>query len=153
MSAVAKTGAAGTAAMSPLTRVQRWIADRIAVIIAIAVLLYLFVPVAYTFVFSFNDYRKSNITWSGFTLKHWENPCGAPGVCDALQTSIKVGFLATLIATMGLAFFAPLLVKVAILTSIKTIWFDAPSIPENGSVRVADHLLDSRGSNPEGGPR
>ena len=45
------------------------------------------------------------------------------------------------------------LVKVAILTSIKTIWFDAPSIPENGSVRVADHLLDSRGSNPEGGPR
>ena len=32
MSAVAKTGAAGTAAMSPLTRVQRWIADRIAVI-------------------------------------------------------------------------------------------------------------------------
>ena len=100
MSAVAKTGAAGTAAMSPLTRVQRWIADRIAVIIAIAVLLYLFVPVAYTFVFSFNDYRKSNITWSGFTLKHWENPCGAPGVCDALQTSIKVGFLATLIATI-----------------------------------------------------
>ena len=84
MSTVAKTGAAGTAAMSPLTRVQRWIADRIAVIIAIAVLLYLFVPVAYTFVFSFNDYRKSNITWSGFTLQHWENPGGAPGVCDAL---------------------------------------------------------------------
>lgn len=46
-----------------------------------------------------------------------------------------------------------LLVKVAIHTSIKTIWFDAPSIPENGSARVADHLLDSRGSKPEGGPR
>jgi hypothetical protein len=46
-----------------------------------------------------------------------------------------------------------LLVKVAILITIKNVWFDAPSIPENGSVRVADHLLDSRGSNPEGGPR
>jgi len=45
------------------------------------------------------------------------------------------------------------LVKVAILITIKNVWFDAPSIPENGSVRVADHLLDSRGSNPEGGPR
>ena len=46
-----------------------------------------------------------------------------------------------------------LLVKVAILTSIKTIWFDAPSIPENGSARVAEHLLDKRDANPEGGPR
>ncbi|MCP3433821.1 cytochrome oxidase putative small subunit CydP [Stutzerimonas stutzeri] len=45
------------------------------------------------------------------------------------------------------------LVKVAILITIKNVWFDAPSIPENGSVHVADHLLDSRGSNPEGGPR
>ncbi len=45
------------------------------------------------------------------------------------------------------------LAKVAILMIIKNVWFAAPSIPENGSVRVADHLLDSRGSNPEGGPR
>ncbi|WP_376749446.1 cytochrome oxidase putative small subunit CydP, partial [Stutzerimonas kunmingensis] len=37
------------------------------------------------------------------------------------------------------------LAKVAILMIIKNVWFDAPSIPENGSVRVADHLLDSRG--------
>ncbi len=46
-----------------------------------------------------------------------------------------------------------LLVKVVILTSIKTIWFDAPSIPKNGSARVAEHLLDKRDANPEGGPR
>ncbi|EXF45509.1 hypothetical protein BAY1663_02027 [Pseudomonas sp. BAY1663] len=46
-----------------------------------------------------------------------------------------------------------LLVKVAILIIIKNIWFDAPSIPENGSARVAGYLLDSRGSIPEGGPR
>jgi hypothetical protein len=46
-----------------------------------------------------------------------------------------------------------LLVKVAILITIKNIWFDAPSIPENGSARVAEHLLDKRDANPEGGPR
>lgn len=46
-----------------------------------------------------------------------------------------------------------LLVKVAILISIKNMWFDAPSIPENGSARVAEHLLDTRDANPEGGSR
>jgi hypothetical protein len=46
-----------------------------------------------------------------------------------------------------------LLVKLAILITIKTIWFDAPSTPENGSARVAEYLLDSRDSIPEGGPR
>lgn len=80
-------------------RLKRWLGDRIAIIIAIAVLVYLFVPVAYTFVFSFNDYRKSNITWNGFTTKHWQNPCGAPGVCDALGVSLRVGVIATLAAT------------------------------------------------------
>jgi len=46
-----------------------------------------------------------------------------------------------------------LLVKLAILTSIKIIWFDAPSIPQNGSARAAEHLLESRSQNFEGGPR
>jgi spermidine/putrescine transport system permease protein len=84
------------------TRVKRWVADHIIAIIAGCVLVYLFVPVAYTFVFSFNNYTKSNISWNPVgspTLKHWENPCGAPGVCDALATSIKVGALATILAT------------------------------------------------------
>ena len=84
-------------------RVKTWLANRFAIISAIVVLLYLFVPVAYTFAFSFNDYRKSNIVWNsaaGPTLKHWKDPCGAPGVCEALVTSIKVGGLATLVATI-----------------------------------------------------
>lgn len=46
-----------------------------------------------------------------------------------------------------------LVVKVALLMVIRNLWFDAPSIPENGSARVAEHLLDKRESNPEGGPR
>ncbi|MFN8028829.1 MAG: ABC transporter permease [Dermatophilaceae bacterium] len=70
---------------------------------AILVLLYLFVPVGYTFAFSFNNYRKSNITWNSEgspTLKHWKNPCGAPGVCEALGNSLKIGLIATVIATI-----------------------------------------------------
>ncbi len=83
--------------------VTRWVGDRFAMIAAVLVLFYLFLPVLYTFIFSFNDYRKSNITWNsnaGPTLKHWQNPCGAPGICDSLVTSLQVGLLATFVATV-----------------------------------------------------
>ncbi len=91
------------AAGSLPVRVGRWIGDRIIVIIALLVLVYLFVPVAYTFVFSFNNYKKSNIAWNpegSPTLKHWQDPCGAPNVCESLVTSLQVGLLATLVAAI-----------------------------------------------------
>lgn len=86
----------------PLHRAGRWLADHFAIITALVVLVYLFVPVAYTFVFSFNNYKKSNISWNpegSPTLKHWQDPCGAPGVCESLGVSLKVGLIATLVAT------------------------------------------------------
>jgi len=61
---------------------------------------YLFIPVAYTFAFSFNDSGKSNLIWKGFTLDNWKNPCGAPEVCNALGNSIKIGLLATIFSTI-----------------------------------------------------
>jgi len=84
-------------------RVKFWVAERFAMIVAVLVLLYLFLPVAYTFVFSFNNYKKSNITWNpegSPTLEHWMNPCGPPGICEALGTSIRVGAIATIVATI-----------------------------------------------------
>jgi len=62
--------------------------------------IYLFIPVAYTIVFSFNDSGKSNITWQGFTFEKWLNPCGAPRVCEALGNSVKIGLLATIFSTI-----------------------------------------------------
>jgi len=61
---------------------------------------YLFVPIAYTVAFSFNDAGRSNLVWQGFTLKNWRNPCGAPEVCTALENSLKIGLLATLGSTL-----------------------------------------------------
>ena len=61
---------------------------------------YLFIPVVYTFVFSFNDSGKSNITWQGFTFDKWLYPCGAPRVCEALGNSIKIGLLSTIFSTI-----------------------------------------------------
>ena len=39
-----------------------------------------------------------------------------------------------------------LLIKLAILLGIKAIWFDAPTVPEDGLNRVAHHLLSNAGS-------
>ena len=61
---------------------------------------YLFIPVAYTFAFSFNNGGKSNLVWKGFTLGNWQNPCGAPDVCVALGNSIRVGVISTVLATL-----------------------------------------------------
>lgn len=62
--------------------------------------IYLLIPIAYTFVFSFNDSFKSNISWRGFTFNNWLNVCGEPGVCDAFGTSVLIGVVSTVLATI-----------------------------------------------------
>jgi spermidine/putrescine transport system permease protein len=62
--------------------------------------MYLFIPVAYTFAFSFNDAGRLNLSWQGFTLDNWQNPCGAPQICTALGNSIKIGLIATIFSTI-----------------------------------------------------
>ena len=80
--------------------VSRWFGKNLIRIYMFFAFVYLFIPVVYTFVFSFNDSGKSNITWQGFTFEKWLNPCGAPRVCEALGNSIKIGLLATIFSTI-----------------------------------------------------
>jgi spermidine/putrescine transport system permease protein len=80
-------------------RLSRWLSSNAIRIYAVLGFGYLFVPVAYTFVYSFNDSGKSNLNWRGFTMDKWSNPCGAPDVCNALGNSLKIGLLATLVST------------------------------------------------------
>jgi len=83
--------------MSIGARIYRWFGRNMIRVYAVFAFTYLFIPVAYTFVFSFNDSGKSNLVWKGFTLGNWQNPCGAPEVCTALGNSIKIGLLATIL--------------------------------------------------------
>ncbi len=62
-------------------------------------LVFLMVPIIYTIVFSFNDSRRTNIVWRGFTLDNWLNVCSAQGVCQAFGNSILIGVVATVLAT------------------------------------------------------
>jgi spermidine/putrescine transport system permease protein len=81
-------------------RASRWFSRNLIRIYASLAFIYLFIPVAYTFAFSFNDAGKSNLVWQGFTLGNWKNPCGAPQVCTAVANSLKIGILSTVIATI-----------------------------------------------------
>ncbi len=62
-------------------------------------LTFLLIPIVYTIVFSFNDARRTNIVWRGFTLENWFTVCEAQGVCQAFGNSILIGVVATLLAT------------------------------------------------------
>ena len=81
-------------------RFTRWFGRNTIRIYAVVGFTYLFIPVLYTFAFSFNNSSKSNLTWVGFTFKNWQNPCGAPEVCNALGNSIRIGLIATTVATI-----------------------------------------------------
>ena len=64
-------------------------------------LLYLFIPVFIIALFSFNDPEgRFNFTWQGFTLDHWKAPFADPTLSDALQNSVSIAVISTLLATM-----------------------------------------------------
>ena len=64
-------------------------------------LLYLFVPIFIVILFSFNDPEgRFNYVWQGFTLDNWMEWDAVLGLRDALVTSIQVGLLATLAASI-----------------------------------------------------
>jgi spermidine/putrescine transport system permease protein len=75
---------------------RRWL-----VVFSALVLIYLFMPVIVTILFSFNDnLGRYNFVWQGPTLQHWQNPCGVLGLCPAMIKSLQVAALATLGATI-----------------------------------------------------
>ena len=81
-------------------RASRWFSRNLIRIYAGLAFIYLFIPVAYTFAFSFNDAGKSNLIWQGFTLDNWRDPCGARQVCRAVANSLQIGILSTVLATL-----------------------------------------------------
>jgi spermidine/putrescine transport system permease protein len=78
----------------------RWLREHAVQIVGVLVVLYMLIPIAVIFGFSFNDPAgRYNFTWVGFTLDHWSNAFGIPELNEALLTSLKLAVLATLIST------------------------------------------------------
>ncbi|MBX5470222.1 MAG: ABC transporter permease [Thermoleophilaceae bacterium] len=81
-------------------RAGRWLLDQSLNVFSGLVIVYLLAPIAVIIWFSFNDtHSRFNFVWQGFTLKHWKDPFGVPGLLDALKVSIEIAALSTVIAT------------------------------------------------------
>jgi spermidine/putrescine transport system permease protein len=79
----------------------RWLREHAVSIVGVLVVLYMLIPIAVIFGFSFNDPAgRYNFTWVGFTLEHWKNAFGIQELNEALLTSLKLAVLATVIATV-----------------------------------------------------
>jgi spermidine/putrescine transport system permease protein len=77
-----------------------WLREHGVNIVAALVVIYMLIPIAVIFAFSFNDPAgRYNFTWVGFTLSHWGNAFGIEELTSALGTSIKLALLATAIST------------------------------------------------------
>ena len=83
-----------------MKRLTRWFSKNLIRIYAGLAFIYLFIPVLYTFIYSFNDSGKTNLIWKGFTFEKWSNPCGAPDICSALGNSFLIGFTSTFVSTV-----------------------------------------------------
>ncbi len=84
-----------------MTRVGRWTSDHVVLAVALLVLLYMFLPIFFVLLMSFND-PTSRLTYEfdGFTMNNWSDPCQPRGLCASVLTSLQIGFLATVGATL-----------------------------------------------------
>jgi len=84
-----------------MVRLGRWISDHAVMAVGLAVLAYMFVPIVVVILMSFNQpVSRAAYTFDAFTLANWQNPCGPEGLCSSLVTSVQIGLLATVGATL-----------------------------------------------------
>jgi spermidine/putrescine transport system permease protein len=87
--------------MGPLQRVGRWIGDHVVLFGALLVLFYMFLPIFFVVLMSFNaPTSRLSYEFDAFTWDNWRNPCAAADMCSSVVTSLQIGFLATVGATI-----------------------------------------------------
>ena len=124
---------------------------------------FLLTPIVHVIVFSFNDSRKTNSIWAGFTLDKWANVCAVErgAICEALGTSVSIGVVATVIATVlgtllalalgryrfrgrsavSLGLFLPMATPEVVLGAGLAAQFLAVGVPKSFWTVVAAHAL------------
>ena len=64
-------------------------------------LVYLFTPILFIVLFSFNQPRGNfNIEWQQFTLDNWKEPFADRALTDALWVSLKIATISTAVSTL-----------------------------------------------------
>ena len=84
-----------------MSRAGQWVVDHAVMAVAVVVLGYMFLPIFFVVLMSFNDpATRLSYTFDGFTLSNWTSPCAPSGMCGAVVKSLEIGFLSTLSATV-----------------------------------------------------
>jgi spermidine/putrescine transport system permease protein len=80
---------------------MRFVRRHLLTLYAILAFAYLLVPIGLVILFSFNNPTgRYNYTWRGFTLDHWRNWDGVPGLREAITLSLEIALLASIVATV-----------------------------------------------------
>jgi len=80
-------------------RAWAWLRERLLALWAVLAIVYLFIPIFVVVAFSFNDNKgRFNLTWNGFTLRHWEHPFRVAGLGPAMRNSLEIAAISTVIA-------------------------------------------------------
>jgi spermidine/putrescine transport system permease protein len=86
-----------SAAAATRGRVGRWALN----LYAVLALVYLFTPILFIVLFSFNQPRGNfNIEWQRFTLDNWKKPFADAALTDALWVSLEIAAISTLVSTV-----------------------------------------------------
>ena len=84
-----------------MSRAGRWVTEHLVLTVGLVVLAYTFAPIVVVVLMSFNEpTARAAYTLDGFTLSNWLDPCEPEGLCSSLVTSLQVGVLATVGATV-----------------------------------------------------
>jgi len=81
--------------------IRAFVADHALTAYAALAFVYLLLPISVVIAFSFNDPAgRFNYVWQGFTLEHWRNWDGVPGLRESLVLSLEIAALSSLGATV-----------------------------------------------------
>jgi spermidine/putrescine transport system permease protein len=80
---------------------MRWVKRHLLFAYAMLAFAYLMLPIAVVVLFSFNaPSGRFNYVWEGFTLDNWVHWDAVPGISDAVVTSLEIGIVSTVMATI-----------------------------------------------------
>jgi spermidine/putrescine transport system permease protein len=103
MTAAAPTLRVGVKRPPPSIGARLWARTRryALTIVAGLAFAYLLLPIAVVVLFSFNDPAgRRNLTWQGFTFDNWLNPFSYPDLRAAVELSLKIAALSSIVATI-----------------------------------------------------
>jgi len=97
---------------SAVAKARAFVGRHILTVYSLLFFFYLLLPIAVVVVFSFNNPPgQFNYTWHSFTWNNWRYWNGVPGIQSAIELSLEIALLASLIATALGAMIALALVR------------------------------------------